>query len=252
MKNLTIRNLLLLVLATFILFECSTTRFTKSTNIPTTALSSSAKTFILTPTELPPTNAIDIGNFEHVEDWNGTWDVLMGKLQKKARENGANIIRIDEYFEGSKTKGHGILIRGKFYLSKSADMDIEDHVKKERTKNVSNCNCSYIKVFRDEGNAALRALSKIDVVVNDSLVGPLKNKNAYAIKLTKESDVFIGTSRSSHFLVKNRFGTEYYVQATQVMTSPAPGMISIGPKQFFLLESLKAKVHFETIEKTYE
>lgn len=233
------------------MFECSTTRFTKTSSNTNASLAESEKTYILTPNELPPDNSIEIGDFEHLEDWNGSWDYLMTKIQKKARENGANIVKINEYFEGSKTKGHGLLIRGKFYLSK--DQDIENHVTKERNKSVSNCNCSYIKVFRDEGNAALRAAFKMDLVINDSLIGPLTNKKAYSIKLTKEGDVFIGTSRSSDFLVKNQFGTEYYVQATQVMTSPTgPGSVMVGPKDFFLIESLKAKVHFETVERTYK
>lgn len=234
------------------MFECSTTRFTKTSSSATNALTESEKVFILTPSENPPDNSIEIGDFEHLEDWNGAWDFLMEKIQKKARESGANIVKINEYFEGSKTKGHGLLISGKFFFSKSSNTDIEDHVKKERRKNVSSCNCSYIKVFRDEGNAALRALGKMDVVVNDSLVGPLTNKKAYSIKLTKESDVFIGTSQHSDFLVKNQFETEYYVQATQMMSSPTPGTVMVGPKQFFLIESLKAKVHFETVEKTYK
>ena len=249
---MTLRKLLFLTLLTFTMFECSTTRFTKTSSVSTNALNESAKTFILTPTELPPDNSIEIGDFEHLEDWNGAWDLLMGKIQKKARESGANIVKINEYFEGSKTKGHGLLVRGKFYSSKSSDTDIEDHVKNERRKNVSSCNCSFIKVFRDEGNAGLRALGKMDLVVNDSLVGPLSNKKAYSIKLTRESDVFIGTSKHSDFLVKNQFGTEYYVQGTQVMSSPVPGTIMVGPKQFFLIESLKAKVHFETVEKSYK
>jgi len=250
---MTIRKLLLLTLSAFTMYACSSTKFTKTGGSnPTAALTESTKTFILTPTELPPDNSIEVGDFEHLEDWNGAWDFLMEKIQKKARESGANIIKITAYFEGSKTKGHALLIRGKFYLSKASETDIEDHVKKERRKNVSNCNCSFIKVFRDEGNAALRALGKMDVVVNDSIVGPLTNKKAYSIKLTKESDVFIGTSQHSDFLVKNQFGNEYYVQATQVMSSPTPGTVMVGPKQFFLIESLKAKVHFETVENTYK
>jgi len=240
------------MLLTFAVLSCSTTRFTKTSSSPTTALTESDKIFILTPSEIPPDNSNEIGDFEHLEDWNGNWDFLMRKIQEKARESGANIVKINGYFEGSKTKGHALLIRGKFYLSKASNTSIENHVNEERKKNVLNCNCSYIKVFRDEGNAALRALAKMDVVVNDSLVGPLTNKKAYSIKLTKESDVFIGTGKHSNFLVKNQFGTEYYVQATQVMASPTPGTIVVGPKQFFLIESLKAKVHFETVEKTYQ
>ncbi len=247
-----IRVIIILAIVAMAITQCSTTRFTKTGSGVFAPITDNKKQFILTPSELPPINSVEIGSFEHVEDWNGNWDVLMDKIQKKARNNGANIIKIDEYFEGSKTKGHALLMRGKFYVSQLPDADIEAQVLKERTKNVADCSCSYIKVFRDEGNAALRALAKIDLVINDSLIGPLPNKKAYTIKLTKESDVFIGSSRSSRLLVKNRFGTEYYVQATKAMASPTPGTIIIGSNEFILLETLQAKLHFETIEKTYK
>ena len=248
---MNIRITIILVIVTMAVAQCSTTRVTNTGSGKFIAIPDTGKLFIITPAEMPPINSVEVGTFEHVEDWNGNWDLLMDKIQKKARDNGANIIKIDEYFEGSKTKGHALLIRGKFYLSQLPAADIEAQVLKERTKNVAECNCSYLKVFRDEGNAALRALVKIDLVVNDSLFGPLPNKKAYTIRLTKESDVFIGAGKSSNFLVKNNFGKEYYVQATKAMASPAPGTVIIGPKVFILLETLQAKVHFETIEKTY-
>jgi len=230
------------------MFECSTTNFTKTNSSKTAALAESRKIFILTPNEIPSDDSIEIGYFEHLEDWNGSWDYLMKRIRKKARESGANIIKIDQYFEGSKTKGHGYLIRGKFYLSKNQDIEIEDYIQSVRVKNVSNCNCSYVKVFRDEGSAIVKTAFKMDLVVNDSLLGKLTNKTAYSVKLNQESEVFIGTSHSTNFLFENNFGKEYYVIATQNMTTSTPGTVMIGPKGFYLIESLKGKVQFETLE----
>ena len=98
------RKIFAVTIFTLTMSGCSTTRFTK-TNINSIApLTETEKTFILTPNELPPANSIELGDFEHLEDWNGEWDFLMNKIQKKARETGANVVKITEYFEGSKTK----------------------------------------------------------------------------------------------------------------------------------------------------
>jgi hypothetical protein len=58
----------------------------QASNNATNAWTESDKVFILTPSENPPGNSTEIGGFEHLEDWNGAWDFLMERIQKKACE----------------------------------------------------------------------------------------------------------------------------------------------------------------------
>ncbi|MEO6670385.1 MAG: hypothetical protein ABIN36_12965 [Ferruginibacter sp.] len=238
------------LISCLILLSCSTVKFRPTENI-LSPLKESDNVYILTPNEQAPLNSIEIGSWEQVEDWDYTWERLIDKLEKQAASHGANIIKIEEYFEGSKTKGHAALLRGKFY-SASNIQELEAFIIRESGKNTSDCNCSLIHVFRDEGNAGLRALFKISVVMNDFKIDDLTNRSTYTFKLTKEEDIFIGTSKPENFLFRTEIGKEYYIQATQNMgSSNVPGVIgvSIGSKEFFVDSTLKAKIHFETLEK---
>lgn len=238
------------LIASLILFSCSSVKF-QSTSNTLSPLKESDSLYILTPNEQAPPNVTEIGSWEQVEDLDWTWDRLIRKLKKQASSKGANIIKIDEYFEGSKTKGHAVLLRGKFYNS-SNTQELETFITHERNKPALECNCSLIHIFRDEGNAGLRALFKISVVINEFKIDDLANRSAHTFKLTKEEDIFIGTSKPEKFLLKTQFGKQYYIQATQNMgSSNVPGLIliNIGSKAFFIDSSLQAKIHFETLEK---
>ncbi len=204
----------------------------------------------LTPKMQVPNNPFLLGNWEQVEDWNFNWKHLMDKLKSKAISVGANVIKIEKYNIGDRTKGHGVLLSGEFYK-----IDTSKNLFDFRNNNdsISTCQCSYVHIFRDEGNAGLRALFKMDLNVNDSLIGPLPNKKTYTIKLIKEEEVKIGTSKVSTVVFNNQFGKEYYVQATQNMDATknvnAFGII-IGAKTFTLLENnLQVKTLFETLER---
>lgn len=235
------------IIIVIILVSCSTVKYTPVNS----ALPSSKKidsVYILTPKQNVAKTASVLGTWEQVEDWNFSWEHLITKLKAKAVSAGADILKIDEYFIGSKTKGHGVLLRGSFYnangLPISNDVDT-----------LSLYNCSLIHVFRDEGNAGLRGLFKMDLAINDSLIGALPNKKTYTIKLLQEGEVKIGTSKKSANLFKNELGKEYYVQATQDMGSTNSGgmmAINVGSKIFVLQENISAKIQFETLENLKE
>jgi hypothetical protein len=58
-----------------------------------------------------PEQATLLGNWEQVEDLNFNWPHLINKLKSKAISIGSNLVKINEYYEGSKTKGHDAIIQ---------------------------------------------------------------------------------------------------------------------------------------------
>lgn len=230
------------------LFSCSNVKYAPSSKAITDKTKIDTVMF-LTPKMKAPDNALLLGNWEQVEDWNFNWKHLMYKLKSKAVSAGANLIKIEKYNIGDKTKGHGVLLSGKFY---SIDIAKSSSDLQNNNDTISNCKCSYVHIFRDEGNAGLRTFFKMDLVVNDSLIGPLPNKKTYTIRLIKEGDVKIGTSKLSAVLFNIEFGKEYYVQGTQDMDASKTANsfgIMVGAKTFALVDSnLQIKTLFETLE----
>jgi hypothetical protein len=247
-----------------IVSACSTTRFTKTITSPLSQLNQSDKVYFQTPNEQPAADWVEIGDFEHVEDHNTSWSYLTDKIGKKALESGANIVKINIYRISGKTKGHMVLITGKFYLSKESQSTIENYIKTEREKEVTNCNCYYVQIFREEGsggNAGIRAAFKMDASVNDSIIGALTNRKAYSVKMTKETDLSIGASGKTDpkIIVKGELGKIYYLWATantRPSKQPPADVIAIplGARREFYLhaDSPKMKAIFETLLKGNE
>jgi Protein of unknown function (DUF2846) len=236
------------IITLFFLISCSNTKVSKSSTKVFEPLPINTQVHFLTQNDSIPNFIDEVATFQHLEDNNWTWKYIKEKLIKDALKKGANIIKIDGFYLGGKnTKMHAARVLGKYYKTTN-DVALNNFTDSIRTTILRNCNCSYIFLYRNEGDALLKAAFPISIYLDDKPLGKLANRKYLKIKI-EEGEHFLSTNESN----KNKFGINiqknkfYYIQATQGI-SGGNNSIMIGNKDFIINEYLEGKLGYENVE----
>jgi hypothetical protein len=243
---MNLKSIILLIFS-FYIFSCSTTKFTKTNNKNYTSLEPNTKTYFLTQNDSIPTNLILIGEFKHLEDKNLTWQYMKDKISQNALLNGSNYIKIDKYnVLAVQTDGHSAKITGRYFKSENLIIEEILNVSNQENKEIGNKN---IYLFRNEGGAFLRSAFPIHIFLDGKEIGEIPNKSYFELKVDDSNKHFLSTSQNGANSIPIDFGRNksLFINVTQNMSSSNLG-VNIGNKNFHIFETLEGKLNFETVK----
>jgi hypothetical protein len=229
----------------FLIFSCSSTKFTKTINSNLTSLDTNSKTYFLTQNDSIPENLLIIGEFKHLEDKNLTWEHMKAKISQNALLNGANFIKIDKYnVLAVHTDGHSAKITGRYFKSTNLTLEQNNNENKELNEKGE-----FIYIFRNEGAAFLRSAFPINLFLDGIEIGEIPNNSFYAIKIDLVGKHILSTSKNGNnaLTIEVEQNQSKYISVTQNMSSSNLG-VNIGNKNFRIFDSLEGRLNFETVK----
>jgi hypothetical protein len=212
--------------------------------------------WIFTQEENVPKNSILISDFDYRESYSLDFDYLKPKLEKIAKDKGANILKINEFHIGDfETKGAAGRILGSIYRL-SDTLAIKEHIDSLNNEDFADSkNKAFLYIYRSDWGGP--SLFDINVYVNNEFVTKLNKRDIARVVLKKEGITFISSSKSEEYNfgmnIDVKFGSKYYLKVTQSISSSASNnsiSVMIGDKYFVLIDEQQGKVEFEQVKQS--
>jgi hypothetical protein len=237
------------------LFNISSCSFVKITEKSKVAIEKRSidKITILTQFDSVPQNLKCLGSFKLVENKSGSWGNIITKIDVFARKNNANIVKINEFHMngGKGTRMNLGFVTGKLYSGDIVNLSAKKHI-----------DSVMVYISRYEKDNFLSANFKYKLYVNNILIGDLKNKTTFKLKVKVGDKINFSTQKNNvDFSFDASTPTDYYISALRHYTNNGLilgavdnmpiGNISIDVSKntldFFLLDEDIGKLEYENI-----
>lgn len=225
--------------------SCSDIKLTSKTGYVPASDTTSKKVYFLTQLDSIPKVSKLIGEFKMRENESGEWFEIHQKLKSFAYKNKANTIKIDEYHMqgGHGTKGHLGYVTGRLFYTNIDSL----------TTNSQKRDSIYLYVIRYEKDNFVAALSNVELMINDKIMGSIDSPGFYKMAINVGDKLVLSTSKkvSKFDLIIDKKTDVYLKIGKQVRgTSGVDGranMVSIGDVDFIQLTPLNGRLEFENI-----
>ena len=243
---------------TFLILILSSCYSTKTTFYPYeqskfNALDSTQEVFIYTSFDSLIKGRIKVGDFDHFQADNINLPNIIERLKKEARLNGANIIKIKNYYTGDARDAtiKAPILSGSYYRYIDSNL-INKFNDSTFNVNFESNTIAWLYIYRNETNGGIGAGQPLSLFLNDSSIGVIQNRKFYKIKIPHQGiyKISSATNSKNYLQIEITPGNNYYVS---VLNNVSMGYqsnsitMSSGPTIFNIIDELHGKLRISSL-----
>jgi len=217
-------------------WSCTTSNFTKTTNQISPKIPLNQPIYYYVYEDLPA-DTIKLGEFYYKDAMTTDWEYVKEKTDKIARDNGANLIKVNYYILNSSI--YPTEIFGDLYRVENSEY-LAEYTKSVQTERLKDSNFSIIYIIRNEAQALLRGLFDVEIYMDNKFIDKIGANDLKMIRIEKNQKINLSPGKNSYGTNINiELGKIYYVYVTQEMGTSNRGggfSLNVGPQNFILLD----------------